>query len=405
MNETIYDIIIIGAGASGLMAASVAVSRSSRVLILEKMKQPGKKLLATGNGRCNLANEVLEMSCYHSSEHALAEEILSQISLSEILDHFAQLGILTVSHNGYLYPHSEQAKSVLHALLSEVTEKGAKLKLNTCVKEIVPLAEGFRVEVDGYAYFGKCVILAAGGLAAPVFGSDGDGISFAQKLGHQMAPTSPALTGILCEEKDFFAKTAGVRVSTQLRLRGDAQVVEERGEVQFTSYGLSGIPAMILSRHVGMAALHGESCLIEADFLPDLNAVALCEFLSSQKDLHPKKTWEEILSGLLPEKLANALVHGCAKQDAETLTKGIKSAIFHTFGVRGYEDAQVTAGGILLHEVDPKTMESKIVPNLYLTGELLDVDGICGGYNLQWAWTTGMLAGRAAAGQKEAFHL
>ena len=398
------DIIVIGAGASGLMAASAAAACGASVLVLEKMKQPGRKLLATGNGRCNLSNLRQEPSCYRSETPDLAWQIYAGHPSGEILEYFRSLGIPVRSHGGYLYPMSEQARSVLQALLGacERANPPVKLRLNTQVTAICKKHGRFLVYAGDYPYEASCVILAAGSKAAPVFGTDGDGFSLAESLGHHVTRLSPALTGILCKEQSFFRAVAGVRAAAAIRLETEEGVLSEEGEVQFAEYGLSGIPAFQLSRFVGLS--EKKELPLTVDFVPEWTEEMLTKALEEGMTRDPAHFPYETLSGILPEKAARAVSAAGEGLKPKELAALIKHFPFTAIGVRGYEDAQVCAGGVSLKEIDPKAMESRLTEGLYLTGEVLDVDGLCGGYNLQWAWTTGFTAGRAAAASVKGGH-
>ncbi len=391
------DIIIIGAGASGLMAALTAAEAGASVLVLEKMKQPGRKLLATGNGRCNFTNLRQEPSCYRSDTPDLAWEIYSGVPAAETVEIFERLGIPARSRGGYLYPMAEQARAVLQALTNACQRavSPVKFRFNTEVTAIRREDRRFLVYSGNYPYEASCVVLAAGGKASPVYGADGAGYRLAESFGLPVTKLSPALTGIRCKEQALFLALNGVRVQASLRLRDGFDSYTESGEVQFAKDSLSGIPAFQLSRYVGRSE-SGE-LPVTIDFVPEMTSGQLAAELARRGVSASQESAAGAFLGILPEKAANVLEQCGAGKSPEDLAALAKYFPVTAIGVRGYEDAQVTAGGVPLSVINPATAECLKQPGLYLTGELLDVDGICGGYNLQWAWTTGILAGRAAA--------
>lgn len=383
------DIIVIGGGASGMMAAILAARQNCQVMILEKEEKPGRKLLATGNGKCNFTNEYQDISCYHTKDEAIVSFILEKFGKRETLNFFRELGIYPAEKNGYYYPHSGQAESVVRRFQRELEKLKVKVKCREQVKDIQVSKEGhFLVETGTYTYEAKKVILSAGGKAAPVLGSDGSGYTLAKKLGHTVTPLYPGLTGLISKES-YFAKLSGVRAQAEISMLTDGALTQkEKGELQLAAYGLSGIPVFQLS-HRACEAL-AENRRIEAfiDFLPELSEAEFTDYIKELETRSPGVGKKEVFSGIFDKKLAAVL-----SEKGELGGKALRVPIT---GSRDFTQAQVTAGGVPLSEIEKETMESKLVPGLYLTGELLDVDGICGGYNLQWAWSTGFLAGTGA---------
>lgn len=384
----IRDVIVIGGGASGMMAAIGAARQGSQVTVLEKEEKPGRKLLATGNGKCNFTNEYQGMECYYSKDKAFVSSVLERFGKTETLAFFQELGIYPMEKNGYYYPHSGQAESVVRLLQREMERLKIKIKCQEQVKDIRFQEGRFLVETATYTYEGKRVILAAGGKASPVLGSDGSGYRLAEKLGHQITPLYPGLTGLTSKEV-YFSKLAGVRAQGKVSLLENGTLVqEEKGEIQLTAYGLSGIPVFQLCHRACEGIDAGKKMEIVADFLPELSEEAFLNYIGKVEQRSPGVSKKELYAGIFDRKLAEVL--------AKKGRAGGKALRIELSGSRGFEQAQVTAGGVPLFEIEKATLESKKVPGLYLTGELLDVDGICGGYNLQWAWSTGFLAGEAA---------
>lgn len=380
------DIIVVGGGASGMMAAIWAARQGCQVTVLEKEEKPGRKLLATGNGKCNFTNEYQSMDCYYSQDKDRAASILKQFDKEKTVNFFRELGIFPTVKNGYYYPHSGQAESVVRLFLQELSRLKVKVKCGEQVKAISGSIEsGFYIKTPTYTYEGKRVILAAGGMASAVLGSDGSGYRLAGELGHRVTKLYPGLTGLLSKEP-FFSKISGVRAQAELTLLIEDEIVKrETGEIQLASYGLSGIPVFQLCRTACEALEQGKQVKILVDFLPELTEKEFLEYIEKLEKRNPGIGKKELYAGVFDKKLAQVL--------ADKGICGGKALCVPIHGSRGFEQAQVTAGGVSLTELREATLESKRVPGVYLTGELLDVDGICGGYNLQWAWSTGYLAG------------
>ncbi len=406
------QVIVIGGGASGLMAAIAAAGQGAEAAILEKNRQVGKKLLVTGNGRCNFSNRNQNLTNYRSDAPAFVKAALEAFSLEDTLAFFRKLGILVKERNGYLYPLSGQAASVLDALRLEAERLQVKLRCNTQVQSVDVAADGrFQVHTEGWDYEADAVILACGSMAAPGTGATGDGYRFAQSFGHRVVKPLPALTGLYAAEKDC-GKLAGVRFEAEVTLHVQGQgKIREYGEVQFTDYGLSGIPVFQVSRYAARATEEGRPCKVTLALLPDRKEQEVKRLLRELADTDGR-VGAAVLLGVFPDKLCRVLLARAGisekksgkdwtEEEISRLSHGIGNMTFHIARVRGMEQAQVCTGGIPLRELKGVSMESSKQPGLYLTGELLDVDGACGGYNLQWAWTSGYLAGVCAAGKNE----
>lgn len=401
-------VLVIGGGASGLMASITAARQGAKVTLLEKNRQTGKKLLVTGNGRCNFTNRNQELSYYRSENQEFVKEALKAFSADQTVRFFEKLGILVKDCGGYLYPNSGQAASVAEVLRLETQRLQIKTACNTEVLSVEKKDGLFYVKTEGWTYTSDAVILACGSMAASGTGSTGDGYRFAESLGHRVIRPLPALTGLCASQKDC-QKLSGVRMEAKVTLQIDGAVcIEEQGEVQFASYGLSGIPVFQVSRYASRALEEGKACEICLDLCPAYKEEKMIELLAERAEGTGNRSGTDVLLGMFPEKLSKVLleragISGKKKRkdwtqtEMQSLVRQIKSMRFTITKCRGYDQAQVCTGGVPLSQLKGISMESALVPGLYFAGELLDVDGACGGYNLQWAWTSGFLAGTCAA--------
>ena len=407
------EIIVIGGGPAGLTAAIFAARSGARVTVLEGMEKPGKKLLMTGNGRCNLTNLTIQgAQGYQSDCLKGVDAILRTFSYRETLSFFRELGLLTrVRQESLVYPYSEQAASVLDALLKEVRRLSIKLKCREKVLRVVPEKDRFLVKTSSWEYEASRVILAAGGCAVPATGSDGSGFSIARELSHSLIPAYPGLVPLTVKER-VGKSMEGVRCQAQAALFVNGKECgKETGELQWTSYGISGILIFQLSRRAVREQALGKKVEIVLDLFPDYSEEELLTLLGCQTILETNSvpSYEGYLGGIFHKKVLNALLGslslkpGSPMTDEEVrkvlyLAKHLKLTIT---GSRSFDQAQISTGGIPLSEVDGSTLESKKVPHLYVCGELVNVDGPCGGFNLQWAFASGCLAGRSAAREEE----
>ncbi|HEX3020816.1 MAG TPA: aminoacetone oxidase family FAD-binding enzyme [Lachnospiraceae bacterium] len=546
------DVLIVGGGAAGLVAAIVAARNGARVTIIEHKEKIGKKILATGNGKCNYTNMYQSIDCYRSENLSFAGEVFSHFDAQATVAFFKELGIFPKSRNGYLYPYSEQASSVVEVLEMElknlnvqiicnqevvsITKKGEKFYIDTIEtgkdtsrkleakqqisaqdckvgnsNQVISNKDNIKISTSnqgngkkklsgkqeslhlqkkngkdgksgqsnsalksdfgrlepsssntkerlkgndrrGYkqesiakqeityrstelvslketkGFVASRVILATGGKASSALGSDGSGYTLAKSLGHQIISLVPALVQLKAEGK-FFPAVAGVRCDVSLELLVEktndqnrthsnpdtskqgkeyVQLATESGELQLTNYGISGIPVFQISRFAARALERKEKVIVRIDFLPQISIKELYNIIENRIRNSSYKSTEQMLTGLLNSKLIplfvekagiarNSKVHKLNESTIETLVHLLKDFRVQITDTNSFDNAQVCAGGVNTREVEPMSLESKINKGLYLTGELLDVDGICGGYNLQWAWSTGYLAGKAAA--------
>lgn len=401
-----YDVIIIGAGASGLMAAAAAASKGACVALLEHKDDIGKKILATGNGRCNFTNTDMSVNKFHGSK-SLIKNGLSQFNYADTIRFFKELGIPAYDNAGYIYPNSRQAASVVAAFRMELMRLHVDVKTGINITDIKPADDrtGYCIQTDKGSFKSKRLIIACGLTASPKLGSDGSLFRQIEALGHHIQKPLPALCGFSCDGLNF-KKITGVRCDATVASVIDGQMTEQNtGELQLADYGISGIPVFQISSLMSRALDKGQKVEVIIDFLPAFSDDELNGYIKDRSiTTTDNRSLNEMLNGLLNNKLLLELIHKSGvspdkkgrlltDDDCKSLTRSIKHTAVSVKKPRGLEFAQVCAGGIYTKEIDVRTLESKIHPGLYFCGELLDVDGICGGYNLQWAWTSGYIAG------------
>lgn len=403
------EIGIIGAGAAGLAAAIFAARSGAEVRLLERGEKAAKKILTTGNGKCNYTNLSLPPSAYHSGENSFVMEAIKRFGSDETIAFFKSLGVEPLCREGYVYPSSEQAASVRNALLYEAERLGIEIETSCIIEDLRASSRGFTVETGRGRMDFVRLIIASGSLASSLRESDKSAFGWIERMGHRVIKPLPALCAVHCGgEKGFFRAAAGVRVKTMLRLYvEDALFAEEFGEVQITDYGLSGIPVFQLSRSVARALESSKKVELSMDLLHFTKEKE--EYLLARYRNTCLRSLERFGNGLYNQKLWQAFL-GIAGLDPGTnlrednkrrlcakLAKYLSEHRFLALSVAGYDKAQVCTGGVDLREIEAGTMESKRQKGLYFAGEVMDVDGICGGYNLQWAWTSAYIAGNAAA--------
>lgn len=423
--EKCRDVIVVGGGAAGLMAAIQAARCGAQVLVLEHMERPGKKLLMTGNGKCNFTNEALFdldeqqdknlaetylQKYYHGACPAFVLPALRAFGAEDTLDFFGELGVHGVARRGGYYPAGGQAAGVLSVLLMECERLGIEIRCEIGIRRIVKAEKNFVFDTKTDNYISKKCILATGGKSYKKTGSDGSGFRYVECFGHHTQDLVPALVP-LQSNLAFFKKVAGIRAEISTKIYIDhSEMTCESGELQLTDYGISGICIFQMSYLAARALQDGKDVCVELDFLPGFSdGVALTYMQLRAGGVHSaQKSMAQCMIGLFPEKLGAALLEeaGIPPEEpcrllTEAKARRLVSCIKHfqvpIDGTRSFEQAQVTAGGVDTAEVHAKTMESKLVPGLYFAGEMLDVDGICGGFNLQWAWSSGAVAGMEAA--------
>ena len=387
-------VVIIGGGASGMMAAIQAARTGAAVTLLEHNEKPGKKILATGNGRCNLTNLVQEPSRYRSSQPDFPWKIITQYPLEDTLAFFSELGIYTKDRNGWVYPYSDQAAGVAQVLELEARHQKVKIKTTEEVTDILREDGQYLVKTATWQYPCDSVIISCGSSASNVEGSSTTGYELAEKLGHTVVKPLPSLCGIRGKD-NYYAKWAGSRMDGRITLEIDGETVgEEQGEILFTEYGISGIGVFQLSRYAVHGTDEGKIATYHLDLMPQLTKEELVKLLLDRQQAGSYKNPQELLIGLLPRKMIDVLVK--KTYEPEKIAERLKDWQVPVKGAYALQQAQICSGGVDPRELTEQ-LESRLHPGIYFTGEVIDVDGPCGGYNLQWAWSSGAVAGRAAA--------
>lgn len=409
--ESQTRIAIIGAGASGMTAAITAARNGADVTLFEKNDRVGKKILATGNGKCNLSNLEFGVEHYYCADKDKLDKLFTIFPVCEAISFFESIGLMIKNKNGYLYPYSEQASSVLDVLRMELERCGVRTVTATEIVDAAYCEENkiFRLkDREGRSYCFNRVIIACGSPASLKKGEGLKGYELAKHFGHKINSTVPGLVQLRSDD-NFIKALAGVRCQAELKLMIDGQeAVKETGELQFTEYGISGIPVFQMSRIAAYALREKKSVTVLVNFLPDLEQEVFACVSRLRYEAQPDKTLEDYLTGTLNKKINMVMIKlaglkpGIKAGDAGwkkiwQMMQMYRSFVIHISKVNSMENAQICAGGVDFGEVSAR-LESELVRGLYFAGEVLDVDGKCGGYNLQWAWTSGYVAGLYAAG-------
>lgn len=400
-----FDIVVVGGGASGMMASIVAGRQGKKVLLLERNDRLGKKLLATGNGRCNYTNRNLSIENYHGENPKFALSGLSQFSVDKTMEFFEGLGITpVVENNGKVFPHSYQSSSFLDVLSLELEHLKVDVELLSFVRDIEKMEDGFKVYTEDRAFLARKLILATGGLALPNSGSDGIGYNLVKNYGHSLTDLSPGLVQLKLFG-DVFKPLSGVKFEGLAGLYVDGNLVrKDRGDILFTDYGISGPPILQLSREAIRGVNLDKKVELSLSIVEDKTFDEVLAYLYYRFSLMGYKKVGEGLIGLVNSKLIGAIlkevginpskyISSMRDEEIRELSRILIDWKFEVSGSKSYKFAQVTVGGLDTESVDNQTLESKLVEGLYFTGEILDVDGDCGGYNLQWAWSSAYVAG------------
>ena len=393
--------IIIGAGATGLCAAITVARAGRKVTLLEQNSKIGKKILVSGNGKCNIGNRYIDHKRFHSQDPKFIEEVLNGYDYKSVEGFFTSIGLeLIEGKEGKMFPMSLQSSTVVELLEYEAKRVGVQIICDCAVASISKEDDIFIVEtVQGIKTCEK-LLLASGSPAAPQLGGSNSGYAFATKMGHTLIPRHPSLVQ-LCSEENWVKGASGVKIAGLAQLYANGEyITEKKGDLLFTNYGISGLAILDLSREVSTRLANYDYCELNLDLMPELSKEKLASLLLKRIQKESKKPIGLWLQGVMNKKLINIILEQskCKVNVENELNRKEINKIVHTIknlklsinDTKGFQGAEVATGGINTTEVNPKTMESKLVPNLFFAGEILDVDGDRGGFNFHWAWVTGM---------------
>ncbi len=405
-----HQVLILGAGASGLMASLLLKDFGIDVALIEGGDRVGKKLLSTGNGRCNISNKNILKERYHSSNPEFFNAALARFTPEDTVGFFYSLGLPIITlEEGKMYPRSLQASSVLDLFRLSLEEKSIPLYTNCKVNKVEKSKGGFTLYAGDESFSCKTLLLSTGGKAAPATGSDGSGYSLIRALGHSIISPIPSLVQLKLDYPNIKA-LSGIKFDGIVSAICDHEVIrKEMGEILFTDYGISGPPVLQLSGEISKCLHRNKAPYIEVDMFYDKSVDTLKEFLEGHFSLFGHRSVIDSLIGIINKKLIPTLLKEAgitnlhkpcgdlSWREKERLYSLLKAWSFKVADTNSFSNAQVTAGGVDTREVNEETLESLIVPNLYFAGEVLDVDGDCGGFNLQWCWSSAYAAAKAIA--------
>ena len=395
------NMVIIGAGASGLVAAISCARNGTKVTLLEQNSKIGKKILVSGNGKCNISNRYINLSRFHSQNPDFVEKVLNGYDFNTIEKFFTSLGLaLAEGKEGQMFPMSLQASCVVELLKYEAIQLDIEIICDCAVTDVEKKENTFILKTTHGKKTCKQLVLTSGSSAAPHLGGSGSGYAFATKLGHTLVPSYPSLVQ-LCSDDILLKECAGVKVAGLTRLYANGKyITEKQGDILFTKYGVSGLAILDISREASSRLANFEYCELSLDLMPKYSKEKLGNFLSDRVKQNSKKPLPLWLHGIINKKLISIIIKqsGCKANTEGNLNRKSINKLVHTIknlnlpinNTKGFKNAEVSTGGIETKEINPKNMESKIVPNLFFAGEILDVDGDRGGFNFHWAWTTGL---------------
>lgn len=401
----LFDVAIVGAGAAGLTAAIFAsrTAAPARIVVLDGAPKIGAKILISGGGRCNVTHDVVEPGDFNGNRNSIAR-ILRTFPIDATIRWFEEMGVaLHREEGGKLFPDSNRARTVVDALL--VAAAAVEMRTGVRVTAIRSGVPAFEIETSRGMVLARRVVLATGGRSVPKTGSDGSGYALARALGHSVTPLFPALVPLRLEEGHWIRDLSGTSVEATLTVHSSTGKVIERaaGSLLFTHFGISGPVALDISRHLIEARRDDPAASLVANFLPGETFETLDALLLAEAQKNPRATIASVLRGRMPERLLVAVsgeaipLGRLTKEERRRVARAFVASLLPVSGDRGFDYAEVTAGGVPLSEIDPSTMASRRCAGLYLCGEILDVDGKIGGYNFQWAWASGHAAGEAIA--------
>lgn len=390
-----YDCIVIGGGASGIAAAISAGRSGKSVLICERLSKLGKKILASGGGRSNFLNDDLSYLYYNHQAKDLVESIFKRFDNDYLKQFFQDLGLEFYSHASRIFPVTNQASSLLRALELELNRLQTSIEFDCEISAIRDSASGFSlVSTHNKKYMADKLIIACGGKSYPALGSNGSGYKLAQRFGHKITDLYPAALPLVVKDK-LIHNLCGQRIPAKARaIVSNREIDQASGELLFTSYGLSGSAIIDVSREISLAinSLKIKDVYVSIDMVPFMGSEKLAQAIALRikQGLAP----QDLLTGILPNKFGNALKDILKTNQPEDIANLLKDKRFKVLATRGWNEAEFTAGGVSLGKIKEGTLESKLKDNLYFCGEVLDVDGARGGYNLTWAWASGLAAGQ-----------
>jgi predicted Rossmann fold flavoprotein len=407
----IFDVAIVGAGPAGIMAAITAAKKGRSVVVLEKNEIIGRKILATGNGRCNLTNKNIDVTRYHGANPQFIEQVLSAFDQNKVMSYFESLGVLLKEEdNGRIFPRTNQASSVVEALNYELKKLKVVVETNSLVKKIEykknwvvsgqKSTASFQIEAAN-------LILTTGGRASFQFGSSGDGLFWLEKIGHTIILPHPALVPL--ETVETWPKNIqGLKIESATKIIVEGKIISESsGDILFTHFGLSGPAIMKQARYISNFSTD-KKIQIHIDAIPEETLQGLDKKIETILNANGAKEVKNALSGVVPAELMQTILKNIkidpekkssrvSKQERALIAQSLKNLVLTISQTRSFKEAQVTAGGVSAEEIDATTLKSKKIPHLFFAGEIIDVDGDSGGFNLQWAWSSGYLAGTSSS--------
>ncbi len=398
------DMIVVGAGAAGLIASITAARAGHKLTLLEQNNKIGKKILVSGNGKCNIDNKYISTNRFHGQDPDFIEKVLEGYGIEVVEKFFTSIGLeLIEGKEGKMFPMSLQSSSVVELLEHEAKRAGVQILCDCAVTSIKKEADTFTLETSQGTKTCKKLLLASGSPAAPQLGGSNSGYAFATKMGHSLIPRHPSLVQ-LCSEENWVKECAGVKVAGAAQLYANGEYIsEKKGDLLFTNYGISGLAVLDLSREVSTRLADYDFCELNLDLMPEFSKEKLINLLLKRIDNISEKPIELWVQGILNKKLISIILSQSKckvemekdlnRKEVGKLVYTIKNLKLSINDTKGFKGAEVATGGINTTEVNPQTMESKLVPNLYFAGEILDVDGDRGGFNFHFAWVSGLRAG------------
>jgi predicted Rossmann fold flavoprotein len=400
------DMIVVGAGAAGLIVSITAARAGQKVLLLEQNSKIGKKILVSGNGKCNIDNKYITSKRFHGQNTDFIQKVLKDHNFDSVQKFFTSIGLeLIEGKEGKMFPMSLQASAVVEILEYEAKRLGVEILCDCTVTSIIKEKNTFTLETPLGVQQCEKLLLASGSAAAPQLGGSNSGYAFATKMGHSLIPRHPSLVQ-LCSEEQWVKASAGVKVAGLAKLYANGEyITEKKGDLLFTNYGISGLAILDLSREVSTRLANYDYCELSLDLMPEFSKEKLTNLLLDRIQKESAKPIILWLQGVLNKKLIHIILtqskckarteSDLNRKEVGKLVYSIKNLKLSINDTKGFKGAEVATGGVDTAEVNPQTMESKLVPGLYFAGEILDVDGDRGGFNFHFAWVSGLRAGNS----------